>query len=165
MLDNSEKVARAASCDGCALAPSDGGNAPVIDRRHFVSSAALAAAAALLAACMGGNSGFTTAPGSVSFSVQLGDYAALSNVGGVALVTSGGAPFAIVRAGAAQFVTLSRICPHQGTTVGYSSGRFICPRHGAQFDASGRWMGGQPTSNMRAYVTQYDAGTGVITVG
>jgi nitrite reductase/ring-hydroxylating ferredoxin subunit len=165
MSENAVGVARPATCDGCALAPSDSGDAPMVDRRHFISSASLAVAAALLAACMGGNSGFTTAPGSVSFSVHLSDYAALSNVGGVAMVTSGGAPFAIVRTGAAQFLTLSRICPHQGTTVGYSSGRFICPRHGAQFDESGRWIGGQPTSNMRSYSTQYDAGTGVITVG
>ncbi len=165
MSANPVGTTRSASCDGCALAPGDSGGAPMVDRRHFISSAALAAAATLLAACMGGNSGFTTPPGSVSFSVHLSDYSALSNVGGVALVASGGAPFAIVRTGAAQFVTLSRVCPHQGTTVGYSSGRFICPRHGAQFDESGRWIGGQPTSNMRSYTTQYDAGTGVITVG
>jgi Rieske Fe-S protein len=61
-------------------------------------------------------------------------------------------------------VALSRICPHQGGTIETSSGGFLCPNHGAQFDINGTWKGGQRTSNMRVYTTTYDAVTGTLTI-
>jgi len=54
---------------------------------------------------------------------------------------------------------------HQGGTINTSSGGFTCTRHGARFNLSGQWMGGQPTSNMRSYATTFDPGTGALLIG
>ena len=133
-------------------------------RRAFLSRSALAAAAMALAACSGDGS---TGPANLSLSVKLSDYSSLATVGGVALVTASGVPIAIVRTGQETFISLSRVCPHEGAIVapnGTGTG-FTCSRHGAQFASSGSWQGGQRTSSMRAFTTTYDAATGIITVG
>ena len=122
----------------------------------------MAAAAAALAAC-GGSS--ITAPSSVSLTLKVSDYAALATVGGVALVDASGSPVAVVRTSATTFAALSRVCPHKGTTVNVSANGFLCPNHGATFNSTGTWTGGERTSNMRAYATSYDSVTGTVTVG
>lgn len=132
-------------------------------RRTFLTQSMLAAAALALAAC--GLDNGPTAPSSVSGSIRVSDYPALANVGGVALVTVSGAKLAVVRTSADTFVALSRICPHQGGTVNPSSNGFTCPVHGARFDLTGQWVGGQPTTNLRAYPTSYDAASGTVTIG
>ena len=137
---------------------------PQIDRRTFVVVGVCACAAAGLALAGCGLS-VATAPDSVGGSLKISDYAALSAVGGVALATVSGTPLAIVRTGSTTFLALSRICPHQGATVNLFGNGFLCPRHGAQFDASGTWIGGQRTSSMRSYATSYDAATGTLTIG
>lgn len=134
-----------------------------IDRRTFISQSVLAAAALALASCMGGDN--PTAPTSVTGSIKVSDYPALANVDGVALVTVDGAQLAVVRTGSDSFVALSRICPHQGATVEPTNSGFQCPRHGARFDETGRWIGGQPTGNMHAYPTAYDATSETLTIG
>jgi len=136
-------------------------------RRTFLTRGALAAAALALAACSAAGFDSATGPTTLSLSVKLTDYASLATVGGVALVTSSGVPLAIVRTGTNTFVTLSRICPHAGGIVnsnGAGNG-FTCPIHGARFNSSGTWAGGQRTSGLRAYATSYDSATGTITVG
>jgi len=168
--DCAEQCPLVVATDGMVAVPlvdADGAD-HAIGRRTFLTRGALAAAALALAACspVGGFDG-ATGPASLSLSVKLSDYASLATVGGVALITSSGTPLAIVRTGTSSFVTLSRICPHQGGIVnsnGVGSG-FICPRHGAQFNASGTWTGGQRTSSLHAYATTFDSATGVITVG
>ena len=137
--------------------------ADAIDRRTFVSRAALAAAAAALAACSIGD--FPTSPASISGSVDVNSYPALANVGGLATLSLSGTPVAIVRTGTSSFVTLSRICPHQGRTINVSGTGFLCPGHKARYTADGTWAGGQRTSNMHAYPTVYDATTGTLTIG
>ena len=76
-----------------------------------------------------------------------------------------GYPFAIVHTDASAFVALSRVCPHQGFIVDVTGSGFHCPNHGAQFNESGVWVGGQRTSNLRSYPTSYDAATGTLTIG
>ena len=134
-----------------------------IDRRTFVSRAALAAAAAALAACSVVD--FPTSPASISGTVDVASYPALANVGGIATLWLSGTPVAIVRTGTSSFVTLSRICPHQGRTINVSGSGFLCPGHKARFTADGTWAGGQRTSSLHAYPTAYDAATGTLTVG
>jgi Phenylpropionate dioxygenase and related ring-hydroxylating dioxygenases, large terminal subunit len=136
-----------------------------MDRRKFVSLGAYAAAAAALAACAVSNGSGITSPGSVGATVKVSDYAALASVGGVAITTLNGVPVAIVRTASSTFITLSRICPHQGSTIGQISGGFRCPNHLATFNATGTWTGGQQTSNMRSYTTTYDAAAGTLTIG
>ena len=80
-------------------------------------------------------------------------------------MTYSGQPCAIVRTGASSFITLSLVCPHWGTTLNVVSSGFHCPNHGATFNGTGGWIGGQPTSNMQAFATTYDATTGTLTIG
>lgn len=122
--------------------------------------------AAALAAC-GLSSGIPTAPGNLSspMTISVANYPVLANVDGVAYLDAGGNPLAVVRTGTSTFVALSRICPHAGSTVNTASGGFLCPGHGAEFDYSGRWIGGQRTSSLTSYPTQYDAATGMLTIG
>lgn len=153
-------------CGGCAGERSAEPMRDGIGRRTFLAQSALLAAGALLAACAGADS--ATSPGTTitsTTSLKVSDYPALASVGGVALVNYSGNPLAIVRTGNASFVTLSRVCPHQGSIVNPTGSGFLCPNHGARFSSTGQWQGGQPTSNMRSYTTTYDATAGTITIG
>ncbi|MGH9422306.1 MAG: ubiquinol-cytochrome c reductase iron-sulfur subunit [Thermoanaerobaculia bacterium] len=151
---------------GCACgAESEGILLSAMDRRKFLSIGAYAAAVAALAACGAGGGTDSTSPGTLGATVKVSDYSTLASVGGVAVTTLNGTPIAIVRTGAATFITLSRICPHQGSTINQISTGFRCPNHLAQFDTTGNWVGGQRTSNMRSYVTTYDATAGTLTIG
>src|SRR5439155_26485744 len=135
---------------------------PLVDRRDFILRAALAAASVALAAC-GADS--ATAPFSGTYTLNVNSYSELSAVGGIAVLTANASPIAVVRTGTATFLALSRICPHQGGTIGVSGTGFICPVHGARFSSTGTWTGGQVTSNMRSYATNYDPSTGILTIG
>src|SRR6478672_3542540 len=116
-------------------------NVARIKRREFVAYGAAALALAALAAC-GGDA--LTSPSTVaSTSLKLSDLPALASVGGVATVRIGSTPIAIVRTGASSFAAYSRICPHQGATIDVTSTGFHCPNHGATFNASGVWIGGE----------------------
>jgi nitrite reductase/ring-hydroxylating ferredoxin subunit len=144
-----------------AVTPATGGE---IGRRTFLAQSAMLAAAAALAACAAGSD--PTAPdlsGQATLSVP--DYPALSTVGGIAMVSIQGSPMAIVRTGTSTFVALSRVCPHQGSIVNQNGSGFLCPNHGAQFGATGTWVGGERTSNMRSYATSYNSATGTLTIG
>jgi Rieske Fe-S protein len=136
-----------------------------IDRRAFLAQSGVTALAAALAAC--GLSNTPTAPGSLSqpVTVTLSEHPTLASVDGVAYVDADGNPLAIVRTGTSTFAALSRICPHAGSTVNTASFGFLCPGHGAEFDFSGHWMGGQRTNSLTSYPTQYDAAAGTVTVG
>ena len=84
-----------------------------IGRRAFLVQSGLLAAAAALAGC-GTTSDISSPTLSSNTTVDVNSYSTLSAVGGVALVTAGGAQLAIVRTGSSSFVALSRVCPHQG---------------------------------------------------
>lgn len=148
-------------CTSCAprAIPADG-----IGRRTFLAQSAMLAATAMLAACGAGSD--ATAPTlSGTATIKVSDYPALASVGGIAMVSIQGSPLAVVRTSSSGFVALSRVCPHQGSIVNQSGNGFLCPNHGAQFDATGRWLGGQRTSNMQSYGTTYDAAAGTVTIG
>jgi cytochrome b6-f complex iron-sulfur subunit len=144
-----------------AVTPATGGE---IGRRTFLTQSALLAAAAALAACAAGSD--PTAPNlSGQATLSVSDYPALSTVGGIAMVSIQSSPFAIVRTGTSSFVALSRVCPHQGSIVNQNGSGFLCPGHGAQFSATGAWLGGERTSSLRSYATSYDSATGALTIG
>jgi Rieske Fe-S protein len=71
---------------------------------------------------------------------------------------------ALVRTGAASFAAFSLRCPHQGFTVNVQGGAFACPAHGARFNSSGTWTGGQRTSNLTALPATYNAASGTVVV-
>ncbi len=139
-----------------------------IDRRKFISLGVYAAAAAALASCAGAGGTDATSPESptsISATVKVSDFSTLASVGGVAVTSINGSPVAIVRTASSTFITLSRICPHQGSTVNATATGFKCPNHGATFNASGTWTGGERTSSLRAYATSYDSVAGTLTIG
>src|SRR5665213_1957287 len=136
---------------------------PCVTRRQFMIQGAVTTVAIVLAGC--GLSNGPTSPGSVNLTINIADYPPLANVGGVAYVDASGNPLAVVRLDASTFDTFSRIYPHQGGTINTSSGGFTCPVHGARFDDTGKWVGGQPTSNLTSYPTTFDAASGTLTIG
>jgi cytochrome b6-f complex iron-sulfur subunit len=156
-----------AACDGDIAGDTLAGQ-PLggIARRTFIVQSALLAAAAALAACSG--AGGATAPSLTSSgtpnTIDVASYPTLAAVGGIAMVSVGGAQLAIVRTGTSSFVALSRVCPHQGGTVQQSGSGFQCPVHGARFSQTGQWVGGQQTGNLHAYTTSYDATTSTLTI-
>lgn len=153
---------------GCRGA--DGSFAPLVEpaqdgigRRTFLAQSGILAAIAMLNACGGG--GDATAPSVPANSqINIGSYPALANVGGVALVSIGNAPVAIVRTSSTAFIALSRVCTHEGGIVNESGNRFVCPIHGATFDLNGTWVGGQRTSNLHQYTTSYDSASNTLSV-
>ena len=136
-----------------------------IARRTFLVQSGILAAIAALTAC-GANSDSTAPSVPANSSINVSNYPALASVGGVAIVSFGSAPVAVVRtqASPASFLALSLICPHQGGNIQLRGSEFQCPVHGATFDVDGNWIGGQPTSNMHQYSTSYDASTNTLTV-
>ncbi|HEY5087424.1 MAG TPA: Rieske (2Fe-2S) protein [Gemmatimonadaceae bacterium] len=161
-----------ASCEECKVRRADSDialNRAPVDRREFVTRSAIAAVGALLFDACGGGSNATgpggTPGGSGTLTVQVPSYPALASVGGIARVDSGqGTPVAAVRTSSTTFSAFSLICPHFGCTVGIATGSFACPCHGARFATNGQWTGGQPTGNLTALTTSYDAANGVLTI-
>ena len=135
-----------------------------IERRTFLVQSGILAAVAALAAC--GSSTNATAPDVAAGStIDVSKYPTLASVGGVAMVSLGGAPVAIVRTSSTSLLALSRVCPHQGGIVQQSGSEFVCPQHGATFNLNGTWIGGQRTSSLHQYATSYDASTNTLTFG
>ena len=145
-------------CQGCALR-----REPLVDRWTFLKQSAAAIAAIALAAC---GSDATTAPSTLtSTTISLANNPKLATVGGVVTLNVDGTPVAVVRETTTTFAAFSLICPHQGSTVQAQTTRFYCPGHGATFDLTGKWTGGERTSNLRSYPITYDAAAGTITLG
>lgn len=157
--------------DHCPLADAAGANA---SRREFLHRSLLGAVAAAMAtvACGDGQIGGAglTAPTAIDqpIGIRVADYPALGSVGGIAIVDASATnPIAVARTGPSSFVALSLICPHAGyKPISVTSGTgFRCPNHGATFDYSGKWTGGQRTRNLQSYPTTYTASTGTLTIG
>lgn len=153
----SAKVIEAAAPEACR-------GCHTLDRREFLERSLLAAAAGFLTGCAA--SGPTTAT-LTPMTIRVADYPTLASVGGIAVVDNGrtsGSPVAVARTGDASYVALSLICPHRGSTVSSLGGSFQCPTHGARFALDGTWTGGQATSSLSRYTTQYDPTAGTLTI-
>jgi len=159
MPDNTASTA----CSGCAHNP---------QRREFVTSLLLASVGSYFAAACGdGLIGGPLGPGNAELPaplvVNVSAFPELATVGGTARVdpNTPSRPIAVTRTGAASFVALSLICPHQRykpiQIVGFG---FQCPNHGAQFDQVGNWAGGQHTRDLVSYDVVYDSGADTLTI-
>jgi Rieske Fe-S protein len=141
-------------------------------RRTFVTSLLLATVGSYFAtACGDGVIGGPLGPGNAALPapliVNVTDFPELSAVGGTARVDGGisARPIAVTRTGATAFVALSMICPHQRyKPIQIVSAGFECPNHGARFDATGNWNGGQRTRDLVSYSAIFDSGTGTLTI-
>jgi nitrite reductase/ring-hydroxylating ferredoxin subunit len=156
MSDQPGRLAPTRYCPGCGA----------VDRRTFLAQTALAAGVgAFLAGCAAGGSDITAPQFSGPLVVTPAAFPALSTLGGIARVDGGeGSPVAVVRTGDAQYAAFSLVCPHQGATVNIGGPGFQCPQHGARFATDGTWVGGQPTSNLRALSVAYDSSNGSLTI-
>ncbi len=132
----------------------------------------IATAGSLLAAACGTGT-WDTGPapsigdlGEGGYTIAMADYPPLGRVGGIAKVAvAGGSAVAVVRRSADQFDAFWMSCPHQGTTIAIQQNGFACPNHGARFDESGSWIGGQPTGNLSLVPLTYDASAQTIRLG
>ncbi len=136
-----------------------------LDRRSFLEGGVGAAVLAVLASACG-RLDLTAPTLDRELVVELGDYPALAQVGGVARIDGANIPLAVARLTETDFTALSLVCPHAGTTVAWQdvADMFVCPLHGARFAIDGRWIGGQPTSGLVDYPTTYDAGAGTLRI-
>jgi Rieske Fe-S protein len=125
----------------------------------------MAAVAALLAACSTGNDSITgpTIPPGGSVTITVASYPSLASAGGIQILSN--YDVAVVNTGSG-YMVFSLVCPHQGGQV-TKGGRatFYCSRHGAEWNASGQWVGGQRTTNLHQVTSTYDSSTGVLTIG
>lgn len=153
------------ACATCAVAEG---------RREFVTKALLAAVGTFVLHGCGdgdiGGPGAPTAPPPISggkLVINVGGFPALAVVGGIARVDGGtGTPIAAVRTSTESFLAFSMVCTHAGfSPIDIVAGGFRCPNHGAEFNSSGEWTGGQATTGLFPYATSFDAATGVLTIG
>lgn len=144
------------------------GSCSDINRRDFLQNSSLAAVSAFLASACGGRIDFGSGLNGPSaaldgFSIRLRDYPTLSQVGSIAVVTAP-LPLAVVRESPSSYAVFSLVCPHGGTTVGLSGEGFKCPNHGATWDNTGTWTGGQPTSGLTRLQATLDSAAGTLVV-
>jgi cytochrome b6-f complex iron-sulfur subunit len=126
-----------------------------MDRKSFLAQVGFGAAALLVPSCMAGLAGCSksdniTPPSNVDFTLDVSS-GSLSSNGGF-IVKDG---VIVARTNTGTFIAVSAACTHQGTTVNYgsSTNSFICPNHGARFDASGLVIQGPAVTSLRAYKT------------
>ena len=137
-------------------------------RRDLLARAGLAAIGSLLLSSCGAlvdAFGPGTDQLSGALAIDLADYPALADVGGVALLKNVPVPMAAVRDTATTFIVFSRRCPHQGSTIGLFGSGFRCPNHGAIFDKKGTNTGGFQAGSLRRYASTYNQATNILTVG
>jgi cytochrome b6-f complex iron-sulfur subunit len=79
----------------------------------------------------------------------------LNSVGGAALVQSGNSSFLAARTAQDTINVFTSICTHEQCNVtGFSSGTFVCPCHGSQYNTSGAVVQGPATQRLRQFNSQ-----------
>ena len=90
----------------------------------------------------------------VNFTLDLtsSTYAALNNNGGSVIRDN----IIIARTSSGNYVALSSICTHQGSTIGFEgvANRFHCPNHGSNFATDGSVINGPALTSLKKYNTQ-----------
>ena len=155
------------ACDSCRAGyPVSTGTTTQISgvsRRDFIVKGSVALAITALWGC----DASLTDPLKSPLTVTVADYPALATVGTAVKVWAGPkTPVGIIQSSLGDYEAFSLTCPHQGSIVSAGSGSipFACSGHGAQFNANGQWVGGQPTGNLTRYNVSFDATAGTLTV-
>ncbi|HAH25678.1 MAG TPA: Rieske (2Fe-2S) protein, partial [Prolixibacteraceae bacterium] len=102
---------------------------------------------AVISSCSSATTPGTT--GNTVVDLNSSQFAALKTVGGFAY---NGNVF-IMRTSDTNYIAISRICTHQGCTVAYNSStkQFVCPCHGARYNASGAVLQGPAQRPLTIY--------------
>jgi len=136
-------------------------------RRDFMKTTLGACAACLacgslgnvLAACGDGTYNFKQLGAPVT--INLSDYPALSNNGGMVSLTRSvtGFRFPIyVRNDGGVYLAMSGECAHEACAVTPRSGGFVCPCHNARFDETGRLLSGPASEGLMTFPVSVSGG-------
>ena len=141
-------------------------------RRRFVVVATGAAAAGALARCSGSSPPSAPTPTPTPAPAVSEVRVALMDVGqtvmaSVSLVGGLSTPLAVTRLSAAEVVAVSRICTHQGCTVGLpgAAGTLDCPCHGSRFRTNGQVVNGPAARALASFPAVIRGGEVVISTG
>ncbi len=126
-------------------------------RKEFISQVGTGAAILLLPACL--TTGLSSCkkkkkdaiePRSIDFTLDISSGPLATNGG--ALVNDG---VIVARTMDGSFIAIASACTHQGTTINYvsSTNSFLCPNHGARYDANGNVLQGPATKGLEDYKT------------
>jgi cytochrome b6-f complex iron-sulfur subunit len=115
----------------------------------------------------GSTSGLTgnadTSKGAINFTLDLtkSNYATLKTAGNFVIVDS-----IIVANAKGTLVALSKVCTHEGTTIGYRSAQndFFCTNHGSEFSTTGAVEAGPATKSLTVYQAQLSADGNTLTI-
>ncbi|RIV22533.1 Rieske (2Fe-2S) protein [Fibrisoma montanum] len=143
--------------------------AEAIKRSEFLRSLGLSSAALMSLYCMGtltscssddnadptpGGTGGTGNNAKVDFTLDL------TTTANQKLKTDGGFLYQgdviVARVKGGNYVALSKICTHQGTTIEYRLGDddFYCPNHGSQFRSNGTVEQGPASQTLKVFKTE-----------
>ena len=122
-------------------------------RQDFLNYMGLAAGGAVVSTCVQACRA-STADSAVNFTLDLNSAAnaALKTPGG-SVVTNG---VIVARTSSGGYIALAAACTHEGGLVNFSvnGNQFTCPRHGAQFSASGAVLKGPARTPLTPYRTE-----------
>lgn len=137
-------------------------------RAAFLRSLGLSSAALMSIYCLGELTACTSKkydpqPGTGGSGSEKVDFTLdLTAATSSALATDGGALYqgniVVARVSSSNYVALSKVCTHQGTTVNFelASNRFNCPNHGSNFRTDGTVINGPATVALKQYNTALD---------
>jgi cytochrome b6-f complex iron-sulfur subunit len=127
-----------------------------MERKEFLSLLGLSASAMVMS-CIGcsknSNSGSSTPPSNVDFTLDLSQSANASlNTNGGFIYQNG---IIIARTLTGAFIAVQQICTHENFSITYqaSNHRFYCSGHGGTFSETGQVTGGPPPASLRKYNT------------
>lgn len=114
----------------------------------------------------GGGTGVTgtTTGSNINFTVDLANSANANLKSGVKFKEIGDVIVALTSGGT--YVALSKICTHEGSTIGFRSAQndFLCPSHGSQFSTTGVVEEGPATSPLKTYTVTVSSDGNTLTV-
>jgi nitrite reductase/ring-hydroxylating ferredoxin subunit len=129
-----------------------------MERRQFLESLGIGAAFVLTASCLQSckkeDTGGTTTPTGVDFTLNLDEAgnSALKVNGG--FVISNGVVVAKDKNG--NFVAATQTCSHEGfkqVSFDNAKNEFMCSRHGARFDTTGKGLNSEASAGLTIYKT------------
>ena len=104
-----------------------------------------------------------TSKGAINFTLDLtnSNYSTLKTVGNFVIVDS-----IIIANAKGTMVALSKVCTHEGTTIGYRSAQndFLCTNHGSEYSTSGAVEVGPATKALTVYQAQLSSDGNTLTV-